>query len=161
MTYDSYQFPEQNYADINDSKQKLSDFFDNFQAKVDEFEGLFDGLTQSLYVGNVETLQKILGNLNNSIKTESTKLNTHLEDVKSFMGNVTDYMDKDKAAQEAAYKEYGVVMADSAAKDRNTIKTYDADGNLTSSVYDRQKHMGEAHDKADKVWIANRCALWR
>ncbi len=137
MSYTSYNFPSLNYWNINNSKPKLSQFEEMFQTKVDEFNGLFEGLTQSLYVGNVETLQKILDNLNESIITESTKLSTHLDSISTFMGKVTGYMEQDRDAKAAAESKY-------------------------NSIYDETKdNSSDAASAAEKVWKSNRCALWR
>ena len=137
MSYTSYNFPSLNYWNINNSKPKLSKFDEEFQTKVNEFDGLFEGLTQSLYVGDVETLQKILDNLNESIKTESTKLSTHLDSISAFMGIVTGYMEQDRDAKDAAESKY-------------------------DSIYDETKdNSSEAASAAENVWKSNRCALWR
>lgn len=154
--YDQYIFPRDNYSDINTSKGKLSDFLDEFQGKVDEFNGLFDGLTKSLYVGNTQTLQKILDNLSESIGIESKKLGTHLENISSFMGEVTDYMEEDQTACDAAKEKHDAIMDDGAIKEK--YKHYDDDGILLS--YDKPEHDKEARAAANEIWFANRCALW-
>lgn len=154
--YDQYIFPEGNYNDINTSKGELSEFLEEFQGKVKEFNGLFDGLTKSLYVGNTQTLQKILDNLGESIGIESNKLDTHLESISSFMGEVTDYMDEDQTAQNAAIEKYDAIMSDSAIKEK--YNHYDDDGVLL--YYDKPKHSEEARAAANEIWFANRCALW-
>lgn len=144
-TFSSYTYPEGDYEAIIAAKGKLGELEAGCQDTLNAFSNTFAGYTKSFYVGNDQTLETILAQLNETVGKALTDLSTYIGEVDGFMTTVTDDMSKDKQANSSAWE------------------AYDAIANCnTDFMTDKEKatNTQKAEEAGEKVWIDNRCDLW-
>lgn len=145
-TFLEYHFPEDDCKAIDDARRRLGELKEKYQGQLDNFNIPFNGKTKSFYVGDDQTLETILSQLKETIENELTGLNAYLDEVDGFMTTVTDYMCNDQEACSSAWKVYNDIAA------RKTDLMTDEE---------RADNTQEAEQAGERVWIDNRCDLWK
>lgn len=144
-TFFSYAFPGDAYDAIVEAQGKLGELEENCQVNLNGFDKTFAGRTKAFYVGDDQTLETILSQLNEAIGVALTNLNTYLGEVDGFMTTVTNDMYNDQQAYFSAWEAYNAI----------------ANCN-TDLMTDEEKaaNTQKAEEAGEKIWIDNRCDLW-